>query len=467
MALKLSPENELSIFECVKSLGFEIGEFTFNSTDYDANYVDKDKMYIIKYNANNEYICELSKATLTKVSYYPFKNDNNLSLVKRSFINESPNVTIMDFYIQHIEGWLKEIRNQNELSEKLRNITNTTQEIEYDSVMPDYFDKENSIPIMKSNEKKSLFISYSSKDNDKIELIRMELENHSVFTAKIIASDREPLIPLAEKVKIGIEKAFVIIPILTSKSINTQWINQEIGYSTGKGIALKPIVEVQIMKKLKGFIHKELDLPFNFRADKDRSIEDENFIKAFRDLLKFLEGDKPLPEKSEFEKSLEEYDKIKSDEALLQEKLKFLDSVHGADAAFKVIQGMFLIIREKLKVLEGKKVHFNTSEGWGQTPHYTFTNSGLTCSILWNSLSGYSVKDAELIVEYLEGDFKGGQNSQKSLSVVYRQKYKFERRGDSEFGWVIHRDFYTTAQIVDAAFTWMMKELNKKSTLQA
>lgn len=123
MALNLSPENELRIFECVKRLGFEESDFTFNSTDYDSNYADKDKMYLIKYNVNKDYICQLFKSALTKVSYYPYTNPANLDLTKKSFVSNN-NYLPIDFYLKYIEDWLNEIKHQNEIRKKHQSIFN-------------------------------------------------------------------------------------------------------------------------------------------------------------------------------------------------------------------------------------------------------------------------------------------------------------------------------------------------------
>ncbi|MEQ6118634.1 hypothetical protein [Reichenbachiella sp. MALMAid0571] len=70
--------------------------------------------------------------------------------------------------------------------------------------------------------KKKLFISYSDFDKEKVELIKSELDDHPFFEPLVIASNREALKPLVKKVTDGIEGSFVIIPILTAKSISTQ-----------------------------------------------------------------------------------------------------------------------------------------------------------------------------------------------------------------------------------------------------
>lgn len=134
-----------------------------------------------------------------------------------------------------------------------------------------------------------LFISYSSKDEDKVGLIAKELEGHFLFEPKIIATDREALKFLKDKVIEGINESKVIIPVLTSNSFETQWINQEIGYSLCAHKKIYPIVEADLLKKLKGFIHKEMDLPYKYEKNPSKKIENENFLNVFRILIEDLE----------------------------------------------------------------------------------------------------------------------------------------------------------------------------------
>lgn len=108
--------------------------------------------------------------------------------------------------------------------------------------------------------KEDIFISYSDNDKDKVDLIVKELKGNTKFKPLVIASNREALKPLAEKVADGIVKAKIIVPILTKNSITTQWINQEIGFATALNKKIIPIVEKDIIGILKGFIHREIDL---------------------------------------------------------------------------------------------------------------------------------------------------------------------------------------------------------------
>lgn len=136
-----------------------------------------------------------------------------------------------------------------------------------------------------------IFISYSDGDKDKVRLIESELEGHDLFRPLVIAAKKDAMKPLAKKVEEGLKKetTLVIIPILTKKSISTQWINQEIGFAFAIKKEIFPIVASNIFDELKGFIHKQVDLPYCFSFSTNKAKENKEFIRCFRELLKKLE----------------------------------------------------------------------------------------------------------------------------------------------------------------------------------
>lgn len=137
--------------------------------------------------------------------------------------------------------------------------------------------------------KQGIFISYSKLDKDKVDLIVNELECHSQFFPIVIDLNRDSLKPLAQKIADGIIQAKVILPILTKNSIPTQWINQEIGFATALSKRIMPIVESDIIDKLKGFIYNKIDLPYNYQPNEDKEVEHTAFIKQVKNLLANLE----------------------------------------------------------------------------------------------------------------------------------------------------------------------------------
>ena len=135
-----------------------------------------------------------------------------------------------------------------------------------------------------------IFISYSDKDKNKMEAFRKALKKiENKFTPIVVAKKSAPSTPLTEKIKNNILNSSFIIPILTKNSIITQWVNQEIGFAIGRDKCVIPIVEKSIMKKLKGFINNQLDLPFNFSKNTDDKIEASNFRKCYKLLIEYLE----------------------------------------------------------------------------------------------------------------------------------------------------------------------------------
>lgn len=134
-----------------------------------------------------------------------------------------------------------------------------------------------------------IFVSYSNFDKEKVRLISKELVGNSKFVPIVIASERESLKPLAQKVAEGIERSHVVVPILTKSSIGTQWINQEIGYASALKKRIMPIVDRDLISELKGFIHKQIDLPYVFISDSNKAKEHRDFLKQFKILLSDLE----------------------------------------------------------------------------------------------------------------------------------------------------------------------------------
>jgi len=114
---------------------------------------------------------------------------------------------------------------------------------------------------------KKIFISYSDKDKGKMRSLEKLIKNQNFLQAIIVADNRSKLELLSTKVKNGIEACDYFIPILTNKSINTQWINQEIGYAIALKKEIYPIVQGQVMNKLRGFIHKQLDLSYSYQGN--------------------------------------------------------------------------------------------------------------------------------------------------------------------------------------------------------
>ena len=139
------------------------------------------------------------------------------------------------------------------------------------------------------------FVSYSHRDDRKRELLQEVLEEKGIEPI-IVANRNVPSILLSEKVINAINEADYLIPIITKKSIKNQWVNQEIGYAQNllkkEEIKIIPIIDQAIMNSLKGFIHKEMDLPYQFKTYKALGYENRQFKDKCRKLVNDLKNNK-------------------------------------------------------------------------------------------------------------------------------------------------------------------------------
>jgi hypothetical protein len=112
-----------------------------------------------------------------------------------------------------------------------------------------------------------IFISYYSKDSNKMQMLKKLINDTNNLIPIVIAERRNSLVPLTKKVEDGIRESHIIIPILTRESLTSQWVNQEVGYATAlQDIKIMPIIDNHIINDLKGFIHKQVDLSYNFQS---------------------------------------------------------------------------------------------------------------------------------------------------------------------------------------------------------
>lgn len=322
--------------------------------------------------------------------------------------------------------------------------------------------------------KHGIFISYSDFDKEKVELIVKELEGNIKFYPIVIASNREALKPLAQKVADGIIEAKIILPILTKNSIPTQWINQEIGFATALNKRIMPIVESDLIDKLKGFIHKQIDLPYNYLPNTNKATEHKDFIKQVRNLLSDLEEEfqklisaEELPEKSGFEKSLEEADKLNEELNFQSQRTTYLNSRDGFEAAKTEVLNMYADIEEKIKKLQEKKFHFRV-EKEVYNPSFILKCEGFSFSIAWQVQYSNSNEGALLYVRQWKGSltkdtsaFYFPGDEPKMLSDV---KYTFDRNRNNETCWLNQTDkkLYKSEQIVDDCLGWLVEQVAKK-----
>ncbi|MGD0710568.1 MAG: toll/interleukin-1 receptor domain-containing protein [Bacteroidales bacterium] len=322
--------------------------------------------------------------------------------------------------------------------------------------------------------KEEIFISYSDSDKEKVDLIVKELEGNTRFQSLVIASNREALKPLAKKVADGIEKAKVIVPILTKNSFMTQWINQEIGYATALNKKIIPIVEKDIIGSLKGFIHKEIDLPYNYKPNDNKAKEHKDFISCFRLLLSDLEKEyKPssiiveTPKKTDFEKSLEQVDIVNAELDFHNKRKAFLNSPETVGIAENEVRGMFADIEEKVKKLKEKKITFGVERD--EYPlTYILKSQGFSFSIAWqlkyNDNLGGSTLFVRLWLGHLSNDESKTYIPGEEPKMSNGTEYDFDRDREYNICWSSRSDKkqYTSVQIVDRCLHWLVDQVSKK-----
>lgn len=146
---------------------------------------------------------------------------------------------------------------------------------------------------------KEIFISHSSDDEKKVDILIDSLNGISVQRDRLFhctrVQDQSGLTQaLSDKVEYHLKKADYVLFLLTVNSVMNQWVNQEIGFAQAKEKTKITILEVQQLSKLKGFLHKNLDHPYKYKAHPSKGTENKNFNEAVMKLavdLAMRDGD--------------------------------------------------------------------------------------------------------------------------------------------------------------------------------
>jgi len=105
-----------------------------------------------------------------------------------------------------------------------------------------------------------VFISHSG---DEAELVSLEAALRRVELIEPYVAEwyQAAGIGLGDKIIFGLDQSRVVLALLTSNSINNEWVNQEIGYARAKQIFIIPVVEDGVAKKgfLDGLQHIRFD----------------------------------------------------------------------------------------------------------------------------------------------------------------------------------------------------------------
>ena len=321
--------------------------------------------------------------------------------------------------------------------------------------------------------KRKLFISYADGDMSKVNLIKRELKNNPHFEPLIIADRRHPLKLLTEKVSKGIEESDIVIPILTRKSIKEQWINQEIGYSMGINKDVIPIVEGSIMNRLKGFIHKQSDLSYNFRKHNNPGQENKNFKKIFLTLLGNLESIRRKEESLNIENKpsspiLSKLDEINAQKKFEDNRHKFLNSKEGSAAALKEVLSLFDELDQTAVEFRRRNTYVAT-EADPQTYQYIFKGPYHCFSFFYWRDQYNPNSEYRLIVKYWKNQIILSDepiryfNPKDEPKTLKTQEYWFDLLKDGSYAWEDRKNIkhQTTTELINQAIEWILEKLEE------
>ena len=258
-----------------------------------------------------------------------------------------------------------------------------------------------------------IFISYSNLDKKKLDLLEREIILDGRYKPIVIANNREALKPLAKKVSDGLIQAEFVVPIITKNSISNQWVNQEIGFATALNKTIIPIIDKDLIDSLKGFIHKQVDLPYSFFSSEKAVVESRNFLKAIKSLIDDLPSQlntkQPttnINQVSDLEASIKKLEEAKNSKQELELKSKYLNSTAGMSDAITEAANILFWAEKKINELSSRNIIFDYKKRehlpsievrYGDfkfdifwTQQYTNLNMGAYLSILKFKLVGHN-----------------------------------------------------------------------------
>jgi hypothetical protein len=251
-----------------------------------------------------------------------------------------------------------------------------------------------------------IFISYCQDDFDKVKILQDHLKEIDSIEPVIVADKREPLKPLAQKVSDNILSCEYFIPILTQNAITAQWINQEIGFAISSRRKILPIVENQTIDGLKGFIHKQIDIPYCFSSTPSEN-EYISFKQACELLVSDLEKDKTigieLPS-IERPKLIDKALEIKNKNDWEVERTSFLNSPTGLSKAEDEIKKLFEIIKKETEeIVKASGIWLRLESYSYRAPNLIIKAPGYSIALEWNIRYHGTTEGSSLIVQYWEG----------------------------------------------------------------
>lgn len=180
-----------------------------------------------------------------------------------------------------------------------------------------------------------IFISHASDDIRKAEEVRDYIEEQEYLFPILIVRDKQPNELIEKQVEQGIKSADYFVPILTNNSLNSIWVNQEIGYAKGIERQIYALIQDETVDNLKGFIHKHREyFIFKQRSFKAKYIELFDLIKENEGLgepkyqKKILESDGDLADNVSYVQPINEKSLLHIKANLFNDLQEFVIYVH-------------------------------------------------------------------------------------------------------------------------------------------
>ena len=129
--------------------------------------------------------------------------------------------------------------------------------------LPGQLDLSQVVAAQRQQPRLEVFVSHATKDEAHVALVRQQMEalGISVYLAE---HDPQPGTVLAEKVRAAIHRSHAVVVLITTASINSAYVQQEVGIAHECGKPIIPIVEKGIDTRqlgiLQGVEYLELDL---------------------------------------------------------------------------------------------------------------------------------------------------------------------------------------------------------------
>ncbi len=307
--------------------------------------------------------------------------------------------------------------------------------------------------------KPGIFISYSNLDKRKVDLLVREINALSRYIPIVIASDREVGKPLADKVAERLIKAEIVIPILTINSLFNQWVNQEIGFAIALNKKVIPIIDRTQIDSLKGFIHKQIDLPYSFSSAKGTLSENKEFVKSVRSLINDLNNpnEPEKLQKNNLENSIENLENIIITRENLERKEKYLDSLEGMNDARTEVKNIMFWAEKNISNLNLKNIsiNFNIVE---YPPKLEAQKDEFKFIISWKQQHTNSNVGAYLLLQKLR------LNSRDEFFQTEKQIYTYDVGTDKIPFWNNQKDKVekNSEQIIIDSLDWLISEYTKK-----